>query len=261
MNTSEIKALIKIGIENGQYPQYVYKYRISDTDKNPYFDDIFTTNSLMFSSPNAFNDPFDCQLQPITFPTQADITSFLSNVLSGAPADVISNLTYNAINNPDSFAKILEDTINFDKYGILCLSQESDNILLWSHYADNHFGVCLKFDILKDLDFFSIPLHCIYSRNYPIYNHMTNSNDIVTMMIKTKFQKWEYENEIRIFKQANGLNKFNKEALTEIVFGCNVPQLEINRIKNLAIANGYAHLTFKQTYKQTTNYRLSLKIV
>jgi hypothetical protein len=88
---------------------------------------------------------------------------------------------------------------------------------------------------------------------------MINSGKIVDMMIKTKFQKWDYENEIRIFKQTNGLKVFSKQALTEIIFGCNMPLPEISRIKNLAIVNGYSHLTFKQTYKQTTNYGLSLK--
>jgi hypothetical protein len=261
MDTDKIKELIKIGVQNGQYPQFVYKYRTTIIDKKPnkYFDSIISDNSMMFSSPKAFNDPFDCQLQPVTFPSPADVTTFLNNVLPGAPASVIANLARNAISNPLAFAQILENAIKFDDKGVLCLSQEPDNILLWSHYSDNHYGVCLKFDILQDLDFFSIPLHCIYDTNYPIYNHMTNSGKIVDMMIKTKFKPWDYEKEIRIFKQANGLYHFNKQALTEIIFGCNTPQVEIDRIKNLASANGYGHLTFKQTEKQTGTYGLTLK--
>lgn len=79
------------------------------------------------------------------------------------------------------------------------------------------------------------------------------------MMIKTKFKVWDYEKEIRILKQSKGLYHFNKQALTEIIFGCSSPQLEIDRIKNLASANGYGHLTFKQTEKQTGSYGLTLK--
>nr|NQU89164.1 DUF2971 domain-containing protein [Bacteroidota bacterium] len=261
MDIEKVKELIKIGVQKGQYPQYVYKYRVSDTTKNPYFDSILTTNSLMFSSPKAFNDPFDCQLQPVTFPTQTEVSQFLSRVLPHAPADVISNLTTNAIGNPADFAKILEDAINFDDKGVLCLSQEPDNILLWSHYADNHYGVCLKFDILQDLEFFSIPLTVIYDQSYPVYNHLTQPKEIVKKMIKTKFELWKYEKEIRIFKQQKNLYHFNKTSLIEIIFGCNTPQPEIDRIKNIANANGYAHLTFKQTKKKNGIYGLKLKIV
>jgi hypothetical protein len=261
MDTIKIKELIKMGVANGQFPQFVYKYRVSDATRNPFFDSIITTNSMMFSSPKAFNDPFDCQLQPVIFPTQTEVTQFLSRVLPSAPSDIISNLETNAINNPIEFSKILKNAINFDNKGVLCLSQEPDNILLWSHYADNHYGVCLKFDILQDTNFFSIPLMVIYSQSYPIYNHMTHPNEIVTKMIKTKYELWKYEKEIRIFKMEKNLYNFNKNALTEIIFGCNTPQLEIDRIKNLAATNGYSHLIYEQTEKQSGSYGLNLRPV
>jgi len=261
MDTEKIKTLIKIGVEKGQYPQYVYKYRISDTTKNPHFDSIITTNKLMFSSPKAFNDPFDCQLQPITFPSATEVSQFIDRVLPSTSANIKQNLITNATSNPLAFASILESAIQFDDKGVLCLSQEPDNILLWSHYADNHYGVCLKFDILEDLDFFSIPLTVIYDQSYPVYNHMTQPNDIVTKMIKTKFEPWKYEKEIRIFKQAKGLYDFKKTALKEIIFGCNTPQIEINRIKNLTTTNGYTHTTFMQTEKQNGIYGLTLKAI
>jgi len=261
LSSSEIKELIKKGVEQGCYPQYVYKYRVSDTTKNPYFDSIIKTNSLKFSSPEEFNDPFDCQLQPVIFPSQEEVMQFLNRIAPTLPPDIISNYATYAITNPQKFAEILKNAIKFDDKGILCLSKESDNILLWSHYADKHYGVCLKFDMLEDPDFFSIPLTVKYEKDYPIYNHMTESNDVVTKMIKTKFELWEYEKEIRIFKHVKGICKFKKTALTEIIFGCNTPQAEINRIKNLVSTNGYGHLTFKQTEKKNGKYGLTLKSV
>lgn len=260
MDLNKIKELITIGVQNGQYPQYLYKYRVSDIKKNPYFDSIITSNSMMFSAPTSFNDPFDCQLHPVTLPTLNDIYTFLSNQLPvGTPTATINNLAQNAFNNPTAFAQILENAIQFKTKGVLCLSQEPDNILLWSHYSDNHYGVCLKFDILQDLDFFSIPLHCIYDNNYPVYNHLTNSGEIVNMMIKTKFKHWEYEKEIRIFKQSHGLFNFKKEALTEVIFGCSTPQTEIDRIKKLCADNSYTHTTFQKTEKRIFNYGLTLR--
>jgi Protein of unknown function (DUF2971) len=261
MDKDKIKELIKIGVKNGQYPQYLYKYRISDIARNPYFDSIITTNSMMFSSPNSFNDPFDCQLEPDTFPSFIEITQFFTRMLPHIGTNEISKMAKVAINDPLAFAKILEESIKFDNVGVLCLSQEPDNILLWSHYADNHCGVCLKFDILQDLDFFSTPLKVIYDDIYPVYNHMTQELEIIKKMIQTKFKLWKYEKEIRIFKMEKKLYNFNKSALTEIIFGCNTPQLEIDRIKNLAIANGYGHLKYHKAKKQNRVYGLALNPV
>jgi hypothetical protein len=30
---------------------------------------------------------------------------------------------------------------------MLCFSRTSSNILMWSHYGDNHKGICLGFDV------------------------------------------------------------------------------------------------------------------
>ena len=36
------------------------------------------------------------------------------------------------------------------KNGLLCFSRNWDNLLLWSHYANSHAGICLGFDIPDD---------------------------------------------------------------------------------------------------------------
>jgi len=42
----------------------------------------------------------------------------------------------------------LENTekVAIGKYGVLCFSRRWNNILMWSHYADGHKGICLGFD-------------------------------------------------------------------------------------------------------------------
>jgi hypothetical protein len=37
------------------------------------------------------------------------------------------------------------------KSGLLCFSQDKYNPVQWSHYADNHKGVCLGFEISEKL--------------------------------------------------------------------------------------------------------------
>ena len=49
--------------------------------------------------------------------------------------------------------KEVRETVNFEKskiskkYGLLCFSEDKYNPVQWAHYADNHKGVCLGFDI------------------------------------------------------------------------------------------------------------------
>ena len=116
---------------------------------------------------------------------------------------------------------------------------------MWSHYSLSHTGVCLKFEILKDPEFFSTPLKVIYSDEYPVYNHLRDGSVLVDKLLKTKSTCWAYEQELRVVKHlTKGLQKFEKGALVEIIFGCRVEKKEIERIKILAQKAGFSHLIF-----------------
>ena len=52
-------------------------------------------------------------------------------------------------------------------FGVLCLSKCPDDILLWSHYADSHRGLCLEFDVAGYSEVFP-RLHAVkYADAYP----------------------------------------------------------------------------------------------
>ncbi len=259
-NREKIQELIKLSIDQGSLPQYVYKYRILDKKKNPHFEDILNNNSMMFSSPNSFNDPFDCQLQPILFPSKKEISNYINKLLKNCSERLKQSLIDSATKDPNLFAQMLQKSIGFEKKGVLCLSKEKDNILLWSHYADSHNGVCLKFDIQKDLDFFSIPINVVYDESYPIYNHMTERDMIVNKLIQVKSNVWKYENEVRVIKNKNGLFQFNKESLVEIIFGCNCSNNDIKNVQEMVSNNNYNHLKFSQAVKKNKSFGLDFKI-
>jgi hypothetical protein len=48
-----------------------------------------------------------------------------------------------------SFAKV--KAIQSRTTGLLCFSTKWSNPLLWSHYADRHRGICLGFDVAREL--------------------------------------------------------------------------------------------------------------
>lgn len=137
--------IMKIGVEQKSYPQFLYKYR-SDCE---FTEKIFTENTLWFSNPKVFNDPYDCNTPINTTTPLADVKKWLISV--GIGTDNVDFYAEPLKKNP----KLMEQETNkaLSKSGVCCFSTLYDSILQWSHYSDYHKGVCLKFDILEDPEF------------------------------------------------------------------------------------------------------------
>ena len=52
-------------------------------------------------------------------------------------------------------------------FGVLCLSERPDDILLWSHYGNSHDGLCLEFDARNYPAAFPRLCPVVYQREYP----------------------------------------------------------------------------------------------
>lgn len=251
-----LEELVKIGVQNGEYPQYVYRYR----PINEYFDDIILKNSLWFSNPKDFNDPFDCRVLIDTNNTTTEIQDFLlKNGVNGYEATMLAT---NVFNKPKEFDKIVNDAVDSEisKSGVCCFSLVNDNILMWSHYTNSHKGVCLKYDLSKDPDFFVYPIFVNYQNQYPTLNYFREQNQLIDKLIRAKSLDWSYEKELRVLKpKKSGLVPFKKEALVEIIFGCKTEPNEITRIKKLTIDNGFSHISFKKAILKQNEYGLDFE--
>lgn len=56
--------------------------------------------------------------------------------------------------------------------GILCLSEKPDDILMFSHYAKHHTGICLKFEATDDTEFFGAAQQVNYRSEYPVVDFL-----------------------------------------------------------------------------------------
>ncbi|CAM4137784.1 DUF2971 domain-containing protein [Flavobacterium antarcticum] len=256
MRKISFSEILESGISSGQVSQYLYKYRTIDSLKK-----ILENDSLWFSSPQDFNDPFDCQIVPDTNNTEEEIIEFLkSNAPEGTSEESISSLALKIFNNPEIWKKTIEgvfrDVINAT--GVCCFTANETNLLMWSHYTDSHKGVCLKFDITKDPEYFAYPLEVKYTTDYPAYNHLTNLGEIVNLVALSKSIAWEYEAEIRVLRpEQNGLIPFNKNALVEIIFGCNSSENSIKEITELVNKNLY-QVKFKKAKRKQREFGLTI---
>jgi hypothetical protein len=118
--------------------------------------------------------------------------------------------------------------------GLYCLSEIRDDILMWSHYANGHRGLCLEFDTsikLKDIYstgqaknvIFGQAQKVNYSFEYPSVNIMNFGSEEYSKALLTKSNHWEYEKEWRIIspkdKGGPGLYYFQPELLTGVILG------------------------------------------
>jgi hypothetical protein len=88
---------------------------------------------------------------------------------------------------------------------ICSFSELNDSLLLWSHYADAHRGICIEYDLVEEgpeIRAFLQPI--VYSdtvHKIELFEELTTLRKIGSTLIKSK--EWEYEREWRvtIFKQ------------------------------------------------------------
>ena len=216
----------------------LYKYRefSENTDK------IILNSELYFASHNSFNDPFDCNLEfrEIDSYTNQEFEEYCKREQINEQKD-------------EYLKKLKEDLIKAkSEVGILCMSKNYQNILMWSHYAKNHEGLCFGFEYgfydKSKITYTEVK----YSKNeeYGLISFFEPQKDEIKRIFSTKSKFWKYEKEIRLLDlkggETIGTKKFIKECLKEIIFGCKANETNIKKIIQLCKLNGFEHVVFKK---------------
>ena len=232
----------------------IYKYRTN----NEYALNILTKGELWFAEPNTFNDPFDCKME-YAIKNERQLFEKIC-IRYGKPTNLISNF------NDEKLHEIILNAIKNDKtpLRVLSLSEDELNILMWSHYANNHKGFCIGFrthkyedvncikveegqikyknDVVNAKDLLPLtPVH--YSDNMPKERDLTLSSDdlkSIENFVTWKSSLWSYEKEQRILLwndillKQNVPIKINKKEIAEIIFGLRMPKELKNNIIHIA---------------------------
>ena len=93
---------------------------------------------------------------------------------------------------------------------------------MWSHYANDHSGICLGFHWLDDEPFFGRAQEVHYEKDRPTVVVPASPTDIdIDGIFLTKFIDWEYESEWRIIDHDNGegVQNYSAHLLRSITFG------------------------------------------
>ena len=246
----DIRAIRQEIIDNKR-PRYLYKYR---GIKSAIV--FLKNNSIYFSNYKDFNDPFESACKKIIDYTPKDyFEAFLRwGVDTFSAMQKLEEIASKHVNSHDLQLQVADLILNGFSY--FCMAKEPDNILMWSHYADSHEGVCFKFDLLQDNTFLNtVPVD--YNSAYLEFDTL-NGNPMP--IITRKSSDWSYEQEHRtIATDIKGLHQINKEVLVEIIFGCRTHKRNRTRIRSLVRNNGFNRVSFSEAVVNPEAYKLDIQ--
>jgi len=111
---------------------YLYKYM-------PYRKEFFENFYLRCTPRSALNDPFELR------PSDQYMRDHTWDLLAQREMTPETELSEELLDFNSGFLKRA-----FNKMGIVSFSETNDNLLMWSHYADNHRGMVVAFDTSHD---------------------------------------------------------------------------------------------------------------
>ena len=158
--------------------------------------DALTNLYVYASHPAHLNDPFDCDMQ-------------LAKIEDEANAKVLWERLYDQVRSKfgideQSFFQYSTEvftTLMFRKWGVLSLTDNCSNSIMWSSYANNN-GFCLEWDI-RQFSFAKrgpFPIHYVEK----VEEVSSKDYDVQTMALiqsNVKLQDWAYEHEWRLMIQ------------------------------------------------------------
>jgi hypothetical protein len=217
-------------------PPRLYKYQRVDANSLS----NLRARKLWFAAPHRFNDPFDCALQVIAPELDEKDLDRAVKYLRGRARlkqEFEAQMIRDGRATPE-FAAILRQAIEgayaerrqvqLEQRGTVCLSARNDHILMWSHYADGHRGLCLEFSTSEEPFAKARPVE--YSSVVPSINAMDllerdDGVDLFKALILTKHSCWSYEEEYRLLHaEADKVYGYHHRLLTAVYFGAKMPQ-------------------------------------
>lgn len=205
----------------------VYKYL------HPKGVDVLSSSLIRFTQPAGLNDPFEVT------PNLRELRQYIARATTGYDPQTTQQII------TDTFGRWNED--NVSKLVFLCVSENRNSLLMWSHYCDSHRGFVIGFDSTHP--FFGSPTHgkgvlkrVAYSSARPILpapdDPRLDEFERESVNILTKSEHWKYEKELRMCASpiaaddtqpgADGQPlyrfRFPAESVVELILGCRMSE-------------------------------------
>jgi hypothetical protein len=286
-----------------KHPDHFFKYYTASTAKI-----VLSTQRVRWNSPLNFNDPFDCYFSfepkfdlrqatikererffdilcqneepPFNYINRyAAILARLRQMTKGKSRAELEALLGSAF---DDLIPSLEGIIPFERelwkkrmaeYRLFCVCEIKDNLLLWSHYTNNHTGVVFQFECIAELD---VPLLAArqvkYSDEAPGLateeewissalglRPLNDAQEVWLWPVTTKARPWEHEKEWRIVTTRRPYGHdgyedmlFSPREISKVLLGCRISDTDKADILNL-LTGPFSHT---EAYQAKQNPRM-----
>ncbi len=160
---------------------------------------------------------------------------------------------------------------------VTCFSKNYNEILMWSHYADGHKGVCFEFEFENTQDFFEVTYNkkrkklnlkeLLYRIFYMMNQNEQTSGEALIKLLSfpyiVKYKDWNYEEEVRCIKPlSEGLEELSKGKylcsiegkINKIFLGCNISKENEDKIRSFCKEKGIE--VIKTKISETSDFKL-----
>lgn len=244
-------------------PEHLYKYREPNIDLLKY---ILIDNELWAAKPATFNDPFDCFPYVDLSGTYDEALAYIDlriartgrKVTREKRRELARQIHKKGLGSLDPEASKAAWLQSVDQFGIISLSEECTNILMWSHYAKNHTGVCLEFGTEQPPTMAVAPV--CYQAARPKFRPLeANRSNLMERLLLQKADIWSYEREWRHFRVKEGAGKtpFPPSALKSVIVGAAVAEEFERDLKDL-IARRSVPIPIRRARFDNKDFRLHI---
>jgi hypothetical protein len=247
----------------------LYRYRAI----NEWLKPILVHDELYFATPEACNDPFDCRFEASLDDPVHGLKVFLAEQRVVAPMMQLIGQSYSGplpeqlapsarlaamtdaelsryaeeiykqldLGNPERQGVtkgIVEGARN--RIGVCCFAGRGDDLLMHAHYAAQHSGCCLEFQI-RDAhghrqSIFEEPglmfWDVLYQDQPPVVHLLElGTVESVQRVTLTKHSRWAYEEEVRVVRfKGPGPVRYRREALIGLIFSYKTSEKDVEQV-------------------------------
>ena len=232
----------------------LFKYR----PVNEFTLDILANERIYFPKADMFNDPYD---------TEYFVTDKNETISEKECGEVVDAYPECSGLDSDSIDRVVTDVNGKIKdiitnSGILSLSRDASNLLLWAHYADDHKGVCIEFERNEYnlLGNDGATKQVIYTKSYPSFSKVDFTKNevfnVVQKILWTKSVDWSYEEEWRVIVSKGGIVNDIPGKIKSITFGLRCSSMSMDIIKKLVEGK---NIQLRQAEKLTSEYGINFR--
>jgi len=210
-STGEHSQLEKaLAIKAEHMPKHIYRYQ-PDIDNRR---ESLASDKVWLCSPDKYNDPYDCEFTISDVSVEAEAHKRLEKSFTGTNPELL------AIGRSKASQVVSQKLSEIKQWKqlckVCCFNEDPTSMLMWGHYADNHRGFCIEYDLASPKAAqFRHKLYPVVYSDEP-YDLTAWAKSLVNgsssgafnphgpiLALVHKFKGWEYEREWRVLEVSN----------------------------------------------------------